>query len=232
MVVEVQVNNTVLATRPASEDGCEVILDAAVLDGSNTLVFRTESEQPFVWIEGAFSVRSESPFASGPNGTIQAEGPFSLGGLETDDARNAPQELIAAGFSFARGPLVVEGNWESETVGCGHSLRLAGIKADAARVRVDGRDLGWAYGPDWQLPFVESLPAGAHRIQLGLIPSTFNFFGPHHHVDGDRHLVSPDQFSGKKNFADRADAPDPTQISAWHFKPLRPPTEIALVKLD
>ena len=61
--------------------------------------------------------------------------------------------------------------------------------------------------------------AGRHMIEVRLISSTFNFFGPHHHVDGDPHVVSPAQYAYKKNFADRTDAPMDTHTTRWHFKP-------------
>ena len=58
---------------------------------------------------------------------------------------------------------------------------------------------------------------GIHRTVIRLIPSTFNTYGPHHHIDGDRHLTSPMQYSGEKGFADAQDAPSFTLTDKWHF---------------
>ena len=42
-------------------------------------------------------------------------------------------------------------------------------------------------------------------------------YGPHHHIDGDRHLISPAQYSGHKNFADFPDSPECTLVNGYHF---------------
>ncbi len=36
-------------------------------------------------------------------------------------------------------------------------------------------------------------------------------------MDGDRHIVSPAQYSGRKNFADAPDSPENTFVSGFHF---------------
>lgn len=69
-------------------------------------------------------------------------------------------------------------------------------------------------GPQWKIQGIEE---GIHNIELELTASTFNTFGPHQHMDGDRGLVSPSQYSGEKNFADRPDAAECTKISQFHF---------------
>jgi len=85
-------------------------------------------------------------------------------------------------------------------------------------MQLNGFD-GWCWGPDWTVRMPAPLPAGRHKIVIHLTPSTFNRYGPHHHVDGDRPIVSPAQYQYVKNFADRPDAPANTRMSAWHFKP-------------
>ena len=65
--------------------------------------------------------------------------------------------------------------------------------------------------------FDTGLPEGIYDVELELIPSTFNTYGPHHHRDGDRPLISPDQYSGIKNFADHPEAPSCTLISEWYL---------------
>jgi hypothetical protein len=63
-------------------------------------------------------------------------------------------------------------------------------------------------------------------LLLKLVPSTFNLHGPHHHIDGDRHVVSPGQFEYVRNFADRPDAPECTRVPEWHFRPFGIDTEV------
>jgi len=88
-------------------------------------------------------------------------------------------------------------------------------------------DLGWIWEPDWQIAV--KLKPGPQALRLEMVPSTYNYFGPHHYFAGDRHVVSPDQFAGKRNFADPGDAPANTLVRQWHFRPFRLPPAI-LVK--
>jgi hypothetical protein len=102
-------------------------------------------------------------------------------------------------------------------------IQFADIAADAARIELDGADCGFVWGPDWRLHLRTPIGAGKHTLAITLYPSAYNTFGPHHHLDGDIHAVSPVQFEGTKNFADRPEAPLKTHVSAWHVKPLRLP---------
>jgi hypothetical protein len=202
---------------------------------------------PFVWLRGQFSVRSETPFVPGPGGVLQTDGPFYLtpcttcfqlvtppiarsgGPLHaTSPPSGRCRELVSSGYPFSRSPMTVETRIDAATLSAKTRLRLDGVAADAARILVNRPEIGVEFGPQWELPIPVLSPSASQTLRLDLIPSTFNFFGPHHHVDGDRHVVSPDQFSGKKNFADRPDAPDPTRVKAWHFKPVRPPSRLIL----
>jgi hypothetical protein len=107
-------------------------------------------------------------------------------------------------------------------------LRFVGHAADALRVYVDDQSLGWTWGPEWRLSLPRELPAGAHRLRVELVPSTFNTFGPHRYLYGDWHVVSPDQLTGVKNFGDPHDAPAHTHGPDWHFKALRLPTAVSI----
>jgi hypothetical protein len=62
------------------------------------------------------------------------------------------------------------------------------------------------------------LSAGEHELRVELIPNGYNVFGPHHYYLGDTNVVSPDQFFGKRNFADPADAPEFTHVRRCHFR--------------
>ncbi len=191
--------------------------------GEHTLRFRTVREfpaKPYVWLKGAFTLPSRSPYAPGPSGTVRTAGPFVAG----VGAVAAAGELAAAGFPFLNQPLVA---------GCTFilpapvtALRFTGVLGDAARATIDGQPAGWAWGPDWQLELAQPLAAGTHLLRLELVPSTFNFFGPHHYYHGDWHVVSPGQIIGEKNFADLPDAPANTHVPEWHFKPLRLPARL------
>lgn len=188
----------------------------------NTLRFRcaVAAERPYVWLRGDFHVASRTSFAPGPSGTVRTRGPFVL-----RPAAVAPtRDWAKSGRPFARAPLGAETEFVLRRPAA--ALRLIGAEADAARVWVDGRDLGWAWGPDWRLALTQPLTPGRHTLRLELTPSTYNTFGPHRYIGGDWPVVSPDQFVGRKNFADPAGAPECTLGDWWHFKPLRLPAAL------
>ncbi|MDB6169332.1 MAG: hypothetical protein JWM88_2196 [Verrucomicrobia bacterium] len=207
----------------AGDDGMFAI-PGRLDDGEHRLHFITLRDfpaKPYLWIEGAFTVRSATAFVQGPNRTIKTDGPF-VAGVETF---SAAEELVAAGFPFLNRPFVAQASFQLAAPG--RSLRFAGVAGDAVRVFIDGKRIGWAWGPDWKLELKEPLAAGPHALQLELIPSTFNTFGPHHYYNGDWHVVSPGQIVGEKNFADAPDAPDRTHVPAWHFRPLQLPRKLS-----
>jgi hypothetical protein len=188
----------------------------------NQLHFRYAENvsSPFVWLHGEFRATSRMPFTTGQNGTVATSGPFVL--MPPDGARDG--DLVQAGFPFLRSPLLAETVFK--TIRPANSFQLCGVYADAARVKLDGVDLGWAWGPRWEI--TAPVRPGTHVLHLELIPSTYNYFGPHHYFSGDRHVISPDQFTGKKNFADPADAPANTRVAAWHFRRFQLPEQISL----
>lgn len=193
--------------------------------GRHTLRLRTTRAvpgKPFVWLKGAFTLHSRTPYVAGPNRTIRTAGPF----VANADAPAAAAELIGGGFPFLHAPLAAEADFTlAESA---RSLVFAGTAGDALRLSINATAAGWAWGPDWSLALAAPLAAGTHRLRVELVPSTFNHFGPHHYYNGDWHVVSPGQVVGDKNFADLPDAPVPTHIAAWHFKPLRLPATIAV----
>jgi hypothetical protein len=181
--------------------------------GVNAVRFKCEVEkQPFVWLSGSFVVQSLAPFVAGPGATIATDGPLTLGPLH----ELSPDDLIASGFPFCRTPITLVGEIDLVAPLC--DLSLLDVQADCVRVFVDDLDIGWCWGPQWKVQISPPLCAGRHQIRLDLIPSTFNFYGPHHHIDGDPPVVSPAQFQYNRNFADRPDAPSSTRVDQWHFK--------------
>ena len=189
----------------------------------NTLRFRCVEKvnSPFVWLHGEFRAVSRAPYTIGQNGTVATLGPFVL--TSTDGAVDG--DLVQAGFPFLRPPLMVETVFK--TTSPANSFQLCGVKADAALVALNGLELGWIWGPHWEI--AAPLKPGKHTLCLKLISSTYNYFGPHHYFAGDRHVISPDQFTGKRNFADPADAPANTRVKAWHFRPFQPPQTITIL---
>lgn len=196
---------------------------SALGTGEHTLRFRTVHEfptKPYLWLKGAFTLPSRTPYTPGPNHTLRTAGPFTATATKV-----APtSELAAAGFPFLNTPLAAETTITLAAPTA--ALRFTGTQGDALRITIDGQPAGWAWGPDWTLTLPAPLATGTHRLRVELVPSTFNHFGPHHYYNGDWHVVSPGQIVGDKNFADRPDAPNFTHVPEWHFKPFRLPTHV------
>lgn len=120
--------------------------------------------------------------------------------------------MLAAGYPFCDSGVTAEC---SAAAGSDGRIKLGCIYGDCAEVWVDQRRYGYVWGPNWE---ITGLSEGIHHIRMTLTPSTYNSFGPHHHMDGDRRLTSPAQYAGVKNFADSLDAPECTRVPQWHFR--------------
>ncbi len=225
-VTEAVLDGGSLSVIPA-DDGSTARLPS-LSQGQHTLRFKLPAEDAgplFVWLQGDFRITSQSDWHDQSPGMVRTAGPW----IVTADTECSPEaERVTAGWPFARHPTRMRGTFTTDRLAACRRLLLHGIAADAARVELDGADLGWAWGPDWSIELPTDLQAGEHALLLSLIPSTFNHYGPHHHLDGDRHLTSPDQFTGRKNFADHPQAPAITHDGQWRFRPLHGPSTVSL----
>jgi hypothetical protein len=168
---------------------------------------------PVGWLEGDFCVRSASVYKDKSRRQLQTNGPFQLDAPHAPD----PADLIRSGWPFCGGVAILFKTLILDKDTGPVVLKLIGVNADAARLELDGADLGWCWGPDWSFELPRGLAAGRRELAIHLVPSTYNVFGPHRHIDGDRHLVSPDQYAGVRNFADHPDAPVNTLSDFYHF---------------
>ena len=172
--------------------------------------FKDGEQNPFVWLKGNFQLVSQSNYVEKDERQVFTDGPFSL--IKTSQDLTTT-DLIETGYPFRTETFILEKNVFLSA--SAQKMILVGIHADAVRVWVDDVELGWLFGSNHQIDF--PFTQGEHSIRIELIPSTFNQYGPHHHMDGDRHLTSPAQYSGEKNFADFVDAPEHTHVAGWHF---------------
>lgn len=168
-----------------------------------------KEEDPFVWLTGDFTLKTEAVYLDKGH-QVFTDGPFRL---DNPSKEAAAFDLIESGYPFRTEAFVLTKNIKlySEIP----TIKLTGVDANAVRVTVNNECLGWFFGPNFEIngPF----KAGNNEIKVELVPSTFNMYGPHHHYNGDRHLTSPLQYVGEKNFADFNDAPDKTHVDGWHF---------------
>jgi hypothetical protein len=195
------------------------------IHGASSMTFRAPEAEanPVARLDGRFRVMARGPFTPGPNGTLQVDAPFTL--LHTMPFHAA--NLTESGFPFCGQPVLLNARIDLPIAAT--RLQLAGAQADCAQIFVDGADCGWCWGPDFAITLAKPLDAGEHVIEVKLVPSTFNLYGPHHHIDGDIHIVSPTQYDYCKNFADRPDAPANTRVAQWHVKPFGLPAAICIV---
>ncbi|HEY5585741.1 MAG TPA: hypothetical protein VIK78_14795 [Ruminiclostridium sp.] len=167
---------------------------------------------PVALISGKFAVKSFEKFYKNKGRGLKTKGPFVIKPLSDLDYN----DLINSGLPFGKLPItirkILEITEDVEEV----SIKIGDIHADAAKIYVDRIGIGWCWGPQWTSNSL-GLKKGVHEVAINIVPSTYNMFGPHRHIDGDRHIVSPDQYLGIKNFADRTDAPENTFSEYWNF---------------
>ena len=82
------------------------------------------------------------------------------------------KDLVTDGFPFLQAELEVGA--AVELPAAISFLRFDGVEADAVHLSVDGTDYGWVWRTNGEIKFATKLAAGKHRLQLRLIPNTFN----------------------------------------------------------
>lgn len=210
--VEALYVNGVALSGTKDQDGWHYCIPDTLTQNDLTVAIQPlkDGEQlPFGFIQGHFLVQNTQPYTIKDAHQWRAEDCFFLAPLKGEINCT---DLIGAGFPFLKAGVRVTAMRYVDHQGI---MRLGHVEADAAAVQIAGKDFGWLWGPSWQLQ--TALPEGFYPVTMTLIPSTFNTFGPHHYYQGDRHLTSPAQYAGEKNFADASDAPEYTLIPQWHM---------------
>ena len=169
-----------------------------------------KEQQPFVWLKGHFHLTSQDVYIEKDKRQVFTNGPFILTKQKHDLSTT---DFIEMGYPFRTDSFILEKS--IHLIADAKKMMLTGVHADAVRIWVDDVELGWLFGSDFQIDF--PFTKKEYMIRIELVPSTFNQYGPHHHMDGDRHLISPSQYSGEKNFADFDDSPEHTHVAGWHF---------------
>lgn len=169
-------------------------------------------QKPFLFLQGDFLVKNKKGYEHKDCKHLYTEGEFIL---SAGWQGVCVQELVQSGFPFRIQPVTLRKKISiPDGAVC---LKLSDFEAAAARIWIDGEDPIWFFSeaePVW-------LPKKSKNreclIWVELYPSTYNVYGPHHHRDGDRYLISPAQYSGRKNFADFQDSPEQTLVKGYHF---------------
>lgn len=212
-----------IARETITSDTCLIELEGC----ENGLTHLQDEANPVALIRGYFNVFSESNFVENGVRGIKTKGPFTIKAC----TKLNPNDLVSTGLPFCRMPVRLAKIIRLPDDLGEIRIKLNGVLADAAKVYVDGVELGWCWAQKWLSQESIVLDRGTHEVSVDIIPSTYNVFGPHRHIDGDRHLVSPDQYLGIKNFADRCDAPDNTFDDYWNFVRFGINGDVVLVKV-
>lgn len=168
-----------------------------------------------LWVVGAFRVEPSDGWHPGPGGTLAAHGPFVLSPVGSEVMSGA--DLAAEGCPFFTGMVRYHGQITVSLAGA-VALGLREVRGAAARVTWDGQDLGWTWGPDWEVPLAGPVEAGSHLVEVELYTTTFNLFGPAHHALGDPTIVTTSHYTGERDFAQPPDL-DPLLLPQTHVLP-------------
>jgi len=182
----------------------------------NRLEFGNEIES--LYIIGQFLVRSGKNFEPLERRASRTLGGFTL----VDDWHQAETgDLVPQGLPFYAGTVRL-----SQMIIVSPRV-LASAKqavysfdppdAIVARVWVNGRDVGVRSWRPYAYDVLKHLLPGRNEIAVELTNSCRNLLGPHHHIDGELHAVSPGSFTESKSWTDRPDIPDCVWTDAYSF---------------
>ena len=171
-----------------------------------------EEALPFAWLKGDFAVFSADGWQKFGEKQMTCGGRFWLDGSDGAKALCAG-ELVSRGLPFFGGLLSAKKRFELKEAFAGE-LDLEGLRASAAKVSIDGHEIGWWWKGH---PLGVTLASGSHTLALEAAPSTYNTYGPHHYYLGDCRLTSPDTFFGRGGYTDDPDAPANTFIDTMQF---------------
>ncbi len=166
-------------------------------------------KQPFAFLSGGFSVVAMSGFKDFDANHRCTPADFAL------RSRPKPKEgcLLEQGLPFYQ-KLITSTKQFSLNKSISGYLNFDGVKAIAARVTIDGKEIGWW----WKgRKLAVKLAKGNHTLKLECAQSTFNIYGPHRYYLGDYPLICGLHYKGIKNFADAPSAPDNTFTDDWKF---------------
>ncbi len=196
---EVKLNGKKLCSTANDEYGFYYPLSKTELfKGRNTVELSTDNA--FVYVLGCFAVKNDKPFFE-----VDARQLRTANGFYIAQPAECGTDFISSGYPFSANPIKLIKQLEGNTSG---RIRIGCEHIAAAHVYVDGEDYGWIYEGSDTIQL--SSKSKKCELVLEVYQSAYNIYGPHHHLEGDRPLVSPAQFEGKKNFADTPSLPENT----------------------
>lgn len=202
---KVTVNDTPLMLIQNDELGYYYLFPSELMKTGGNSIKLYGTENAYVYAIGDFAVKNEYPYYELDNQQLCTRNGFYI--APSDKADN---DFIISGYPFSAEPVICEKEIIKKTDGY---IRVDCSHIAAAKVYVNSKETGWIYGDNDKV----KIKAGDTKIKLEVYQSAFNLYGPHHHTEGDRHLVSPMQYTGEKNFADTPSLPDYTHEEDMKF---------------
>ena len=216
----VKLNGCTLKEIAEDEYGHHYRIDSHMLRiGSNT--FELEGiDKAFACLSGKFAVKNRYPYFEQDERQYVTENGFYI--CEPTQPSN---DLIVSGYPFSTEPIICEKRIRG---GINGMLRFDCRRFAAAHVFVDGHDLGWVYEGSEEIVLDRSYDECT--LCCKVFQSAYNLYGPHHHIEGDRPLVSPAQFEGVKNFADTPLLQEKTSDKKFRLVRWNMPEHIEIIK--
>lgn len=93
-------------------------------------------------------------------------------------------------------------------------LRLDSPSCSCVRISVNGNYAGLLMAEPFEMDLTEWLSQKENTVELELLGSNRNLFGPHHHVAGNPPFVGPHTFAGQRGYEDFV-SPEIRQEETW-----------------
>ena len=158
---------------------------------SNRVTVETELES--IYILGGFSVVCGGKFIPAERGAVWYDGGFRL----AKPKKQLPiDDLLQNGYPFFSGRIKLSACFEMPRIipERKYFLKFKKPSVTAANVFVNGsfvKMIGWA---PYEADVTKYLSDGKNMIELELVTSRRNLFGPHHHEEGELYGVGPGSY--------------------------------------
>ncbi len=108
-------------------------------------------------------------------------------------------DLVADGYPFYAGSATLTASVEVPEPAAGQSvyLTLPALHASLALVRVNGRDMGTICWHPLECDITSALRKGVNRVDVELVGTLRNLYGPHHRPSGEPDQVWRDGWTGR-----------------------------------
>jgi len=160
----------------------------------NKLAYDMEIEA--IYLVGAFSVRSESPYKSIDKRAVICDGNFSIVSPETTVIDG---DITVQGFPFFNGSMTLSKEFTlTKDALKARILRFGKLCATVTKVTINGKEAGTVLWAPYEVDLDGLLLEGKNTIEITLVGNFRNLLGPHHKGE-ESYAVSPGFFFHHSN---------------------------------